>query len=245
MARSMSNRSKTNQNLQMFKKNAFPNLTPRQTENRESTTYNYTYREPIPNLSSFNNNSTNSFNFGNNQEHIQRNNFQSNSVGSAPAPVSMPSHQFPHSSPPHSNTAGLDFTPKLQQEAEMRVLNRSHTNTAEPLRPKGYMELNRLTNKLFNDNQPTNEYPNHSYWFGRAGQHKTAIGTFNQTNDQYSADPRRRKLLDSLENRSPRDIPKIYGIDNSNLPKNTQLAFVNDPHSNHRNMYENNPTNMY
>lgn len=104
--------------------------------------------------------------------------------------------------------------------------------------------MNRISNKLNTDNQPTHAYPNVSYWFGRAGEHnKTTIGGFTNggSGAEFSSDPRRRKLLDSLENRSPRDMPKIYGLDNSNIPnkQNTNLAFVNDPHSNHRNMYEN------
>jgi len=79
-----------------------------------------------------------------------------------------------------------------------------------------------------------------SYWFGRAGQHKTAIGGFEPTLPDYSSDPRRRNLLDALEHRSPRNAPIVYGLDNSQLPKqNTNLAFVNDAHSNHRNNYEN------
>jgi hypothetical protein len=105
---------------------------------------------------------------------------------------------------------------------------------------KGFNELNRLTNKLHTDNQPSQAYPNMSYWFGRAGQHKTAIGGFEPALPDYSSDPRRRNLLDALEHRSPRNAPMVYGLDNSQLPKqNTNLAFVNDAHSNHRNNYEN------
>ena len=209
----------------MFKKNAMPsNQSPTRIENREGTTYNYTYREPIAPTYSYNNS------YQNSQEAL---NFQQQ----APQPQDVALPKFPQSSP-----AKFEFTPRLQHEAEQRSLNRSHTNTIDQHRPKGFMELNRLANKLNTDNQPSNDYPNHSYWFGRAGQFKTAIGGFTPDNNssyQYSSDPRRRKLLDSLENRSPRDLPKVYGLDNSNLPKSTQLAFVNDPHSNHRNMYEN------
>lgn len=85
-----------------------------------------------------------------------------------------------------------------------------------------------------------------SYWFGRTGQHKTTIGAFNPNaaggSQDFSSDPRRRKLLDQLEHRSPRDAPKVYGLDNNHLPAN--IAFVNDSHSNHRNNYENNQMSM-
>lgn len=107
--------------------------------------------------------------------------------------------------------------------------------------------MNRLANKLNTDNQPTTAYPNMSYWFGRTGQHKTTIGAFNPNtagggSQDFSSDPRRRKLLDQLEHRSPRDAPKVYGLDNNHLPAN--IAFVNDSHSNHRNNYENNQMSM-
>lgn len=227
IARSMNNRSSTNQNLQMFKKNAIPaHMSPRSFTDavRTNTTYNYNFREPIGPPGS-------EFNQSVNQQ--------------APQPTQsqgMPS--FPQSSPGRmmNQNTSFDLTTKLDQEAQQRSLNRSGT-MGDNLRPKGFSELNRLANRLNTDNQPTNEYPNMSMWFGRTGQHKTSIENFKPVAgmENYSNDPRRRKLMDQLEHRSPRDVPKVYGLDNSNLPAAANLAFVNDPHSNHRNMYENTP----
>lgn len=253
IARSMANRSKTNQNLNMYKKNAFPsNMSPRNMNDavRTNTTYNYNFREPIGNE------------FGGNQEMAMRTQpmpqqsqampqqsqaMPQQSIGGQSQPPMQMSQQsqgmpnYPMTSPGRMQTNSFDLTPKLQHEAEARSLNRSQTNNiGEPFRPKGFSELNRLANKLNTDNQPTTTYPNMSYWFGRTGQHKTTIGSFPaHPASDFSSDPRRRKLLDQLEHRSPRDVPKIYGLDNSKLPQSTNLAFVNDPHSNHRNMYEN------
>lgn len=229
--RSMKNQSKYTQNLQMYKKNALPENSPRSIidAGRTNTTYNYNFREPI--------NPT-----GGSQDLFQSQPPQQPMQQSQPPQpqLSQQMPNFPMSSPGRvmNQNTSFDLTPNLQREAEQRSMYRSRSNQDDNLRPKGFQELNRLANKLNTDNQPTQSYPNVSYWFGRAGQHnKTTIGGFSST--EYG-DPRRRKLLDTLENRTPRDIPKIYGIDNSNLPnQNTNLAFVNDPHSNHRNMYEN------
>lgn len=235
--RAMANRSKTNQSLQMYKKNALPQNSPRNPNDavRTNTTYNYNFREPIggPNGAP---------------------------TGGSPNMTSPHQPQLSQGVPnfqnsPRANTmypsTSFDLTPKIQQEAEQRSLHRSGTlqpadykQKAEGLRPKGFSELNRLANKLNTDNQPTNAYPNMSYWFGRTGQHKTAIGDFapgqlTAASQDFSNDPRRRKLLDQLEHRTPRDAPKFYGLDNNHLPPQN-IAFVNDPHSNHRNNYENN-----
>lgn len=237
ITRSQNNQTKIYQNLNMYKKNALPsNMSPRNFQHpaRTNTTYAYDFRENM-----------------NNQG-------QPGAFGSSiPQPIpsqNMPSNNtnFMQQTPGrlHNTQSSFDLAhmPNIQQEADMSRMNRSNTMAPENLRPKGYSELNRLANKLNTDNQPTTTYPNMSYWFGRTGEHKTAIGAFpnpNSSSTDFSSDPRRRKLLDQLEHRSPRDQPKIYGLDNSNLPhqQNANLAFVNDPHSNHRNNYENNPMN--
>lgn len=250
VTRVMANRSHTNQNLHMYKKNA-EGMSPRNSMTepvRTNTTYNYNFREPIEP------------NFNKSQSNKNSQNFD---IQSAPPPKPQQTEQqvpnFPMSSPGRSLTMlptgsqSMDFT-RLSTEANMRSINRAPAGMSQQafqdsLRPKGYQELNRTSNKLHTDNQPSNHYPNMSYWFGRAGQHKTTIDGFSggasqQTSrgsSDFSSDPRRRRLMDSLENRSPRDAPpKVYGLDNSQLPKqNTNLTFVNDSHSNHRNNYEN------
>lgn len=223
IARVMNNRSKTNQNLHMYKKNPVYVASPRSMHDavRTNTTYNYNFREPIgPEF-----------------------NQQANNAPPQPTQSDgMPN--FPMSSPGRmlNQNTSFDLTPKIQQEAERSRMNRSGTLQADALRPKGFNELNRVSNKLNTDNQPTRDYPNMSMWFGRTGPHRTSLENLKPAPglENYSNDPRRRKLLDQLEHRSPRDKPMIYGLDNSHMPVNN-LAFVNDPHSNHRNMYENAP----
>lgn len=243
ISRSMSNQSKNKQNLQMFKKNALPSNTPRSFADagRTHTTYNYNFQEPIGPAGG-------SQSFSQSQPQ-QMQAPQQHQMQMPPQPQqSLQPQQMPNfamSSPGRvmNQNTSFDLTPGIQREAEQRSMYRSLSNQDDNIRPKGFQELNRLANKLNTDNQPTHAYPNVSYWFGRAGEHnKTTIGGFTAGggSSETFADPRRRKLLDSLENRSPRDMPKIYGLDNGNLPQqNTNLAFVNDPHSNHRNMYEN------
>ncbi len=124
--RVMANRSRTNQNLQMFKKNAFPEgATPRNFSDpvRTNTTYNYNFREPIE---------------PNNNNHI---------IQSAPSkPIeSQQGPSFPMTSPGRSNTMNVghsnDFL-KLQQEADLRSMNRipagmTQQSFQDSLRPKG------------------------------------------------------------------------------------------------------------
>lgn len=239
ISRSVNNQQKTYQNLNMYKKNALPsNMSPRSNpQTRTNTTYAYDFRENM------------------NNQLMQQG---QGGGGMGPPQLIQSQNSMPQSNNNYmaqnagrlANTqSSFDITPNIQQEADMSRMNRSNTMAAENLRPKGFSELNRASNKLNTDNQPTNQYPNMSYWFGRTGEHRTTIGSFqqnsaNSNSSDFSSDPRRRKLLDQLEHRSPRDQPKVYGLDNSNLPLAQNIAFVNDPHSNHRNNYENNPAGI-
>ena len=106
----MNNRSNTNKNLNMYRKNQQINQSPRSMNDavRTNTTYNYNFREPMPP-----------------QGQLQ---------------PSVPS--FPQSSPGrqeqmYSGSQNDLFTPKLQQEAERRNLERSSTLHPQSLRPKG------------------------------------------------------------------------------------------------------------
>jgi hypothetical protein len=120
---------------------------------------------------------------------------------------------------------------QLEREAQIRNAERRFVN-------KSQSELNRVSNKLYNDNQPTRDYPNHSYWFGRTGPANIARpavnnnmqNTFSSNSDNFYNDVRRRNLDNSLENRSPR---QAYP-----LPGDVSYKFVNSPDSNHRNFYE-------
>ncbi len=136
----MANRSKSNQNLQMFKKNALPDgISPRNLTDpvRTNTTYNYNFREPIEPKSS------------NNQE------FQMAQSAPLKPMESQQVPNFPMSSPGRSYTmnvgqqASSDFS-KLQQEAEMRSMNRipagmTQQSFQESLRPKGKYLIRKIS----------------------------------------------------------------------------------------------------
>ena len=118
-------------------------------------------------------------------------------------------------------------TTQLEREAQIRKAERRFVN-------KSQSELNRVSNKLYNDNQPTIDYPNHSYWFGRTGPANVSRpmnqNTFSSNSDNFYNDVRRRNLDNTLENRSPRQgYP---------APGDVAYKFVNSPDSNHRNFYE-------
>lgn len=138
------------------------NLSPR---SNQATTYNYNYRDPqIPSNSSFGNNS--SMNFNSSQNFDYNSNSNASFRGSQQQQTSIP-HM-----PPINNqyTQPINNQTQLEREANLRQLQRANSM------PKGQSELNRLSNKLYNDNQPTDEFPNYTYWFGQAGTHKTVIG---------------------------------------------------------------------
>ena len=143
------------------------NLSPR---SNQATTYNYNYRDPqqMPSNSSFGNNSNMNFNSSQNFD------YSSNSNGSFRGAQQQQQLQQQQTSIPHmppiNNQYNQPIETQLEREANIRQLQRANSM------PKGQSELNRISNKLYNDNQPTRDYPNHSYWFGRAGTHKTIIG---------------------------------------------------------------------
>ena len=94
----------------MFKKNALPSeMSPRGlVDTRTNTTYNYNFREPI-----------------NGTQNAQ------------PKPIeNQQVPNFPMSSPGRMG-GNAEFDNKLQQEAEVRSLNRSNQSMADNLRPKG------------------------------------------------------------------------------------------------------------
>ena len=113
--------------------------------------------------------------------------------------------------------------------------------------------MNRVSNKLYNDNQPTPDYPNDPFWFGRTGTQRKMVngskpaminGQSNeQSGDIVYQDVRRRKLLDALENRGPKPNGFINPNMNGNMSNNNQMpqiapsqyAFAN---SSNPNMYD-------
>lgn len=183
----------------------------------QDTTYNYNYRDPqnIPT----NNFLSNSVSSSSQQNFSENYNNQSNASMNYQQPPMMQQEMQTH----------------LEREANMRNLNRS--NTLGYTKNSGSSsELNRVSNKLYNDNQPTVDYPNHSYWFGRAGtQNKIINGSAPIV---VYGDARRKNLLDALENRSPRANGQ-YPYQQQQQQSNTNYTFVNSPESNHRNNYEN------
>lgn len=99
-----------------------------------------------------------------------------------------------------------------------------------------FAELNRVSNKLYNDNQPTRDYPNDPFWFGRTGAPRRFMDP-SQSQSQQAAiqfqDVRRRKLLDALENRAPNNNNQLINSSNQ-LQASSQFA-MNSPE---RNMYD-------
>lgn len=111
IARTMNNnRSKTNGNLNMYRKNQEMN-SPRNIGDavRTNTTYNYNFREPIG---------------------------PQQSQGLPSFPQSSPGRIEPVYNANNGSQNDL-YTPKLQQEAERRNLERSGTMQPQSLRPKG------------------------------------------------------------------------------------------------------------
>ena len=145
-------------NTLLYKKDpSAANLSPR---SNQATTYNYNYRDPqqIPNSSiGFANNSNS--NFGSNSSQ----NFDFNSNSNASFRNAQIGQVSGVPSMPPINGQYTPMETHLEREAHLRQLQRANSM------PKGQSELNRVSNKLYNDNQPTPDYPNHSYWFGRAG----------------------------------------------------------------------------
>jgi hypothetical protein len=158
-------------NTLLYKKDpSSTNLSPR---GNQATTYNYNYRDPqqLPNSSmGFTNNSNP--NFGSNSS--QAFDFNSNSTASfRNGPMGQQS-TIPQMPPINGQYNQQSMETHLEREAQLRQLQRANSL------PKGQSELNRVSNKLYNDNQPTPEWPNSSYWFGRAGAAPKIInGNFN------------------------------------------------------------------
>lgn len=237
---SSSSRQRTNQNLLMYKKGASPPISPRAPADvhRQSTTYNYNYRDPYtaPNSSSYENlngSSSNLNSLHSNQKLITADplrppadylsqNYAIRSTSIPQLPPVNTSMTLPNLSTKSSNSYQLT---SLEREAadrqNTRVLNKANSFT----RPKAAIELNRISNKLYNDNQPTYDNPNNPYWFGRTGPlSKTTIGSLGGfTYDPFYQDARRHKLLDALENRTPRSNYD-YSAQNYIVPSSPQRS---------------------
>lgn len=162
-----SNKQKSNQNLLLYKKDSSPPISPRQPMNseahRQSTTYNYNYRDPYLNSSSSFENLT-----GLNQkitttdplrppaDYLSQNymNKSNQNLHSIP--------QLPTINATLPNNFQLT---SIEREAADRHNSKSLTKSNSfSNRPKAGVELNRISNKLYNDNQPTYDYPNNPYW---------------------------------------------------------------------------------
>ena len=171
-----SQKQKSNQNLLLYKKNgASPPISPRQPINevhRQATTYNYNYRDPY--LAS--NTSLDSLS-GNNQKIIT-------TVDPLRPPAEYLSQNFANLTNSNSNNT-MSYSPRQTQKIMPMTLNQNNLQMTSiereaadrynaklmtksnsfANRPKAGVELNRVSNKLYNDNQPTVEYPNNPYWF--------------------------------------------------------------------------------
>ena len=174
-------KQKTNQNLLLYKKNgASPPISPRQPINevhRQATTYNYNYRDPfltsstsLDNLPANNNQkmittvdplrppadylSQNFSNLTNNNNSNNTNNTVSYSPRSPPKIMPMTLNQ--------NNLQMTSIEREAADRYNAKVMTKSHSFAS---RPKAGVELNRISNKLYNDNQPTMDYPNNPYWY--------------------------------------------------------------------------------
>lgn len=188
---------KNNNNALLYKKNfQSPQSSPRlaHNENRQSTTYNYNYRDPYINSSL-------------------------PGFKKVLPPLSNSQNLTPRQAeqqnfPPQS----FEMT-KIEQEAQHRNIQK----TVRPnlFQKQGDNDFNRISNKLFIDNKPSMEHPNNPYWFGRAGPGTRYVGANSAPleNFQYY-DARKRNLLDALENR----IPNNYQSSSNNFGSNSQFV---------------------
>lgn len=91
----------------------------------------------------------------------------------------------PIQAPTNNNKPSYDMITKLEREAHIRSFERMNSNSLNGfgsasnlssssnnkimVKNKNEHELNRVSNKLYNNNGPSNAYPNSPFWFGRMG----------------------------------------------------------------------------
>jgi hypothetical protein len=173
-----SQKQKSNQNLLLYKKNgASPPISPRQPINevhRQATTYNYNYRDPyLASSTSLDNLPAN-----NNQKMIT-------TVDPLRPPAEYLSQNFANLTNNSNTNNTVSYSPRSTQKIMPMTLNQNNLQMTSiereaadrynaklmtksnsfANRPKAGVELNRISNKLYNDNQPTMDYPNNPYWY--------------------------------------------------------------------------------
>lgn len=175
-----------NKNILLYRKNPFsgsPNASPRpmnnnQTETRGATTYNYNYRDPFTQ-----GNGGGAGKFGGSANDL--NQMSSNDMRmSYPPPgqqqQQQPQQIYPQYQQPQSQSPTLPAInqPQFEMTQIEREAHQRKMKNNQMYRTKNEQELNRVSNKLYNDNQPTPDYPNNPYWFGRTGAHNTSNPKF-------------------------------------------------------------------
>jgi len=159
----------------------------------------------------------------------------------------------------------LLMTTSIEREAQHRAANQqaalasnsswlttSSSVIAQQQQKEKPSDLSSMSNKIFAGNQPTPDSPNNPYWFGRAGpqvKYVDAFGNPETRQASYVYDVRRRKLLDTLENRLPTSYQQLHqqhqAMKNSaanssnNNNKNSSIQGLKPIESSHKNKYEN------
>jgi hypothetical protein len=223
---------KNNKNLLMYRKNPpSPGGSPRQPlpqgpNERQATTYNYNYRDPSQ--LSLPNSATNSMHFGQ----------------QPPPNINLPpiNNQNMMNNHLSSSSNQLFNSTQIEREAQKRTMDKKASRNMPPQLVKSndksltgpsyrqHRELNRISNKLYNDNDPTNDYPNNTYWFGRAGPLPTSgsLSSFRNINDYSPQQQQHPQMNNNSQQQSQMDL-------NQN---DVDYKYINSAFSNHRNNYE-------
>jgi hypothetical protein len=229
------NAQKTNKNLLMYRKNPpSPGGSPRQPlpqgpNERQATTYNYNYRDPSQ--LSLANSVTNSMHF----------------MQQPPMPnASLPPINNQNMMNNHLNTSNNQFfnSTQIEREAFQRTMEKKATRNMPPqsksndksLTGPSYRqnrELNRISNKLYNDNDPTNDYPNNTYWFGRAGPLPNSISANSLRSTSDFSSLQQQQQQQQQEQQHMNNFPQMDSNQND-----VDFKYVNSAFSNHRNNYE-------
>lgn len=104
-------------------------------------------------------------------------------------PPQQSQYQYPSSSSAAAGAAHLPPITQLEREAHIRSFERMNSNSLNGfggggvtsaashkmmVKTKNEQELNRVSNKLYNDNGPSDRSPNTPFWFGRTGSYNSS-----------------------------------------------------------------------
>lgn len=102
-------------------------------------------------------------------------------------PPQQSQYQYPSSAAAAAGVAHLPPITQLEREAHIRSFERMNSNSLNGfggvtsaashkmmVKTKNEQELNRVSNKLYNDNGPSDRSPNTPFWFGRTGSYNSS-----------------------------------------------------------------------